>query len=211
MRSLHPSLPFIRLLECRGCGGAGHGAFLSRRGTPGPVERIRDHWRGGMTWRQPRPFYPEFELRRGGHLFAELEFPSGWILRATGKAFDRSWRLEQKGFWRRTVSMVDVHTGREVLELRLPVWRKAALTTSQGRTYTARAGFTHYRIEDEDGMILVRFPFKFRLFRLEADVEVSERAAALPELPELVVAGWFLAVLVMRQATTASGSGAATS
>lgn len=177
---------------------------MSRQAPPRPVERIRDHWRTGMTWRQPRPLVPEFELRRGAHLFAELRFTSGWTLRGAAKAFDRDWRLEQKGVLRRTVSMTDTRTGREALELRLPVWRKATLKTPRGRTYTAKAGLTQYVIEDDDGLILVRFPLKLRVFRFEADVELTEQAAVLPELPDLVVAGWFLAVLTSQQAAAAS-------
>lgn len=192
-------------------GGERHAVFMSGKRPPGLVERIRDHWRAGMTWRQPRPLVPEFELRRGAHLFAELTFTSGWTVQAEARAFDREWRLEQKGMWRRTVTMTDRRTGREVLELRLPVWRKATLNTPRGRSFTAKAGLTHYRIEDEDGIILVRFPLKLRVFRFEADVELTERAADLPDLPDLVVAGWFLAILTSRQAAAASaGAGAPT-
>lgn len=169
-----------------------------------PVERIRDHYRAGMTWRQPRPFVPEFELRRGATFFATLEFHGGAKLRADARAYDREWHLEQLGFLRRHVDMVDRRTQRSALTIRLPLLRDAQLVTPTGRSYTGRAGWTAYTVKDATGETVVRLPYKMRLVALEADVEITERAAELPELPELVVAGWFLAILSSPHAASAA-------
>lgn len=169
------------------------------------MERIRDEWNRGMTWRQPRPFVPEFELRRGGHLFAALDF-EGWNLQATAQAHDRSWTFERPRLLSRQVQMVHAATGHPALGIRLPGWRRATLETPGGRRYTCTPDWsgTEYRVQDDDGEAAVTFSRKLRLLTFEADVAIDARLIDRTELPELVVAGWYLATIVALQSVTAA-------
>jgi hypothetical protein len=68
---------------------------------------------------------------------------------------------------------------------------------------------THYQFQSEADQPLVRFHNR-GLLRLEAEVEATPEALGLPELPLLVLFGWYLVVMLYKDSAAVSATVAAT-
>jgi hypothetical protein len=157
-----------------------------------------------LTWSQQSLFKNEYELHWGGELVGTLRFPKMLGTMGEGQSGDGSWTFERKGFWKTTTliktsgsaQVVGSYTNKKwgaggILELstgkKLTIWRSIWKGLSELRT--------------EEGEPLFEIRQKSSL-RLSATVRISRKALALPELPWLVLFGFYL--LVMARSDAAS-------
>jgi hypothetical protein len=157
-----------------------------------------------LTWSQQSLFKNEFELRWGGELVATLRFPKMIGTMGEAQCGDGRWTFERKGFWKTTIlvkasesdQVVGSYTNKKwgaggTIELsagkKLIIWRSIWKGLSELRT--------------EEGEPLYQIRQKSSL-RLSASVRISRKALALPELPWLVLFGFYLLVMARSDAAT---------
>lgn len=161
------------------------------------------------VWSRPRVFRRRWVLRAGEEPIAELESRPAWGFTMTGEADGRRWRLRHRGFLRGLVEVErEVADGEWSPVARFePGWFGAGrLPRTSGDLAWRRADFMGRRWEfrDATGRALVAFVRLPGLFRAGCRVQIADEARTRDDLPELVMLGWFLVVLMARQAHAAA-------
>jgi hypothetical protein len=157
-----------------------------------------------LYWIQPKTFERRFELRAGDSLIATLCFETAFGTLATAESADGSWTFKRVGFLnpRVTVREVGVDTNLAVYQPRF--WGDGSLEFRDGRVYRWRAtNFwgTQWGFADSDENQLfalkpgVDKPKLSDLLKTQALVEIEPQGHTLPELPLLVLLGWYLMIL----------------
>ena len=164
-----------------------------------------------LRWAQPKAMRSEYELTASGEVVARLSIPSPWGTKATAESGDGAWTFKRTGFWQQTASIRKQGSDEDLAIFRNNTWHNGGtLTFSNGREFRATTNFWSTRLEFEDGagMPMVRYHYG-GVFKLHADVEVTAAARQLPETPLLVLFGWYLALMLHRDAAGASAAVAA--
>jgi len=80
------------------------------------------------------------------------------------------------------------------------------LILPDGREYLVTSNFwqTEYGFKTVGGEPLVNFKSKMSLLHHSTEVEILPAGENLPELPWMVLLGWYLAVMMSNDATTAA-------
>lgn len=169
-----------------------------------------------LYWIQPKGLGRHFELRAEDEIVATLGFETLCGSLARAQSADESWTFKRIGFFNPRVTVRKA--GEEAnLAVYTPRWtgREGTLEFSNGRVYRwVQANFwaTRYQISDEAGNPLISFRSgagKSKLsdlFKTQARVEIDLRGRALPELPLLVLLGWYLIVLQQEDAAAAAAT-----
>ena len=174
-----------------------------------------------LCWIQPKGLDNRwFELRAGDGIVATLEFETLCGSLARAQSADGSWTFKRVGFFNPRVTVRKA--GQEAdLAVYTPRWtgREGTLEFPDGRVFGwVQANFwaTKFQITDAAGYSLVSFESgaeKSRLsdiFKTQARVEIGRRGRALPELPLLVLLGWYLIILQKQDAAAVAAVIAAT-
>jgi hypothetical protein len=172
-----------------------------------------------LCWIQPKGLGRHFELRAGDDVLAILRFETLCGSLARAESADGSWTFKRVGFFKPRVTVRKA--GEEVnLAVYTPRWtgREGALEFPDGRVFSwKQTNFwaARYQITDAVGNLLASFQSgidKSKLsdiFKTQARVEIDLRGRALPELPLLVLLGWYLIVLQENDAAAAGAAAAA--
>ena len=151
-----------------------------------------------LKWMQPSAWKMEYELRAGDELIAALRFRSSFGSFATAESADGCWTFKRVGFWQTRVTIrgcgsdIDIamfknNTWSGGGTLELPDGRKILATTNRWQT--------NFEFKTEADETLVRFKTG-GLVHFSAKVEIQPGAAAVPELPWIVMFGWYFAVMM---------------
>jgi len=158
------------------------------------VRPIREVAGSELLWIQGRGL--AFELRAGDEVAGSLRWERSSL--ATGKTADERWTFKREGFWHARVT-VRVPGSDANLAVFDPSWtRGGSLELEPGRTLRfVAANFWRSQWDwvDEASQPLVHFKNHGTGFKLECKVVVENQAIALPDMPLLVVLGWYLLVL----------------
>lgn len=161
-----------------------------------------------LLWVQPSVTKQAFELRAGEEVVATLVWQRSSLARA--EIAERSWSFKREGFWHPQVTVRDPDSDQNEAVFR-PSWTGGGvLELSNGRLLrlgTANLWHSQWDWQLPDGSRLVHFRSRSGFLKSGAEVNIAEGAQDLPELPLLVVLGWYLLVLFARDAAT-HGSGA---
>lgn len=155
----------------------------------------------GLRWSQPSALRAEYELRLGDVLVGILRLRELGTL-GTAESGDGSWTFKRVGFWQNRATIRVLGSDMDLAEFRNNTWPMGgALKFQAGRTFRATTNLwmTQFAFSDEADVPLVRFHYG-GAFRRWADVEITEVAKPLPELPLLVLFGWYLLVMLDRDA-----------
>lgn len=155
-----------------------------------------------LEWAQPSAWKMQYELHSGAELVATLRFRSSFGSFATGESLDGGWTFKRIGFWqtRATVRAEGSETDLAMFKhnswsgggsLEFPDGRKLLATTNGWQT--------KLEIKTEAGEILLRFNTR-GFVHLSATLEIHPAAAQMPELPWLVMFGWYLVVMLYMEA-----------
>ncbi len=169
-----------------------------------------------LYWIQPKGLGRYFELRAGDDVLATLRFETLCGSLARAESADGSWTFKRAGFFKPRVTVRKA--GEEVNSaVYTPRWtgREGVLEFAGGRVFNwTQTDFwaTRYQISDVAENPLVSFESGLDqsrltdLFKTQARVAIDLRGRALPELPLLVLLGWYLIVLQKEDAAAVAAT-----
>ena len=163
-----------------------------------------------LVWIQPARLTQSFELQASDEVVATLEFQRASL--ASGETADQRWTFKREGFWHPQVTVRVPDSDANVAVFK-PAWTGGGtLEIPQGRQLRfGAANFWHSQWDwsDASNQPLVHFKSHAGLFKMEGEVDIESGAVSLPELPLLVVLGWYLLILFARDSAAAAGASAA--
>jgi hypothetical protein len=147
-----------------------------------------------LSWHQPRAFRGEYELWAGDELLATLWSGSsfGAIMGAKTGASEFSIRTE--GFFQDLIAVREVGAvGVAAYFRKGSAERQLALSDNRGYGWKMLSFWSRrWAFVDDSDRPLVSFQAWSQSFRAGCDVAIDPGALALPELPILVILGWYL-------------------
>jgi hypothetical protein len=171
-----------------------------------PLAEIADQ---DLVWVQPARSKQAFELRAADQSEATLSFERASLARAVTAT--QQWTFKREGFWHPQVTIRVSGSDVNVAVFK-PGWGGGGtLELAEGRLLRfGAANFWHSQWDwlEPDGKPLVHFKSHPGLLRMEGQVDIESEAASLPELPLLVVLGWYLLILFTRDAAAAGSTAA---
>ena len=155
---------------------------------------------GSLKWAQVSG--KAHELRSQDDVIATLEFRNVFGTLGTAKNADGCFTFKRIGFWQSRASVRACESDAEIAVFVNNTWASGGtLEFPDGRNYKASTNFWMTRLEftSEADESLVRFHYG-GVFRKNADVEVSETARRDPHADLLVTFGWYLLIMLSRDA-----------
>ncbi len=171
------------------------------------MQKIATRSDQALQWRQPNMFKMEYELRAGEELVATLRFRSSFGTLATAQSADGCWTFKRVGFFQNHVTVRVCDSETDLAVFKNNTWKGGGtLILPDGREYLVTTIFwqTEYGFKTAGGESLVNFKSKMGLLDHSAEVEILPAGKNLPELPWMVLLGWYLAVMMSNDATTAA-------
>ncbi len=160
-----------------------------------------------LKWVQPG-LKMEYELLTGDTQVADLIFRSSWGTLAFATSGEGSWTFKRIGFWQNKASIRANDSEEDLAVFTNNTWRQGGtLEFAGGLRYKATTNFWMTKMEwqTEAEQPLVRFHIG-GFFRQSAEVEILPAAARLPELPILVLFGWYLILMLHRDSAAAAAA-----
>jgi hypothetical protein len=163
------------------------------------MRSVRDLIGQELKWVQPKAMQMEYELRSAEEPVASLRFRSSFGSLATGECADGCWTFKRVGFWRTRATIRVCGTETDIAAFHNNTWTSGGtLEMPDGRILPANSNFwmTQYEFRTEGGETLVRYRRIGGILHLSSEVEIRPAAASMPELPWLVILGWYLTVMM---------------
>src|SRR6266850_1503326 len=153
----------------------------------------------------------EYELRAGDELIATLRFRSSFGSFATAESPDGCWTFKRVGFWQTRVTIRTCENDTELATFRNNTWTGGGtLELPDGRTFRATTNLWQSKREFKDGSDDVLIQLAGRgVAHLSATVEIRPSALRMPELPWMVMLGWYLIVMMSHDAAAGAAAGGA--
>ncbi len=151
-----------------------------------------------LKWGQPSAWKMEYELRADEELIATLRFRSSFGTFATAESADGCWTFKRMGFWQTKATIRECGSDTDIALFKNNTWsRGGTLELPDGRKLNAsiKGWKTTFEFKSETDETLVRFK-SGGFVHLSAAVEIPPEAAAMPELPWIVMLGWYLTVMM---------------
>lgn len=168
------------------------------------MKRMRDVTGGPLRWVQPGAWTQAYELHAPEETAATLVFRSAFGSLGTGESADGSWTFKRIGFLSTRATVRRSGEDTDLAVFHNNTWSGGGtLELADGRKYRANVNFwtTQYELRTESDSPLITFRRVGGLFHLSSTVEVHDAAKALPELPWLLMLGWYLTVMLHRDVT----------
>ena len=166
-----------------------------------------------LIWRQPSTTKEEYALLAGDDPapVATLRWPKAMGSLAEASAGDSAWTFKRVGFWRTTgtIRAAGTETDQATFD---PRWNgDGVLALDGGATYLWHGSHVWNRTYawlNAHEQEVVRFDPTKGMLKSSATVEPLVDATRLPDLPLLVLFGWYLLVMGNRDAGAATVMGA---
>ncbi len=159
-----------------------------------------------LSWRQPRAFKLEFELKHGEEVVARFHFPKLFSHEAIGESADGCWKFRRRGFLRRRFEIIPCNNELPIATLIPDMWERGGeLVLSKGRKLHLSSNWwkaTH-SVKTDSGETLLECT-KRGIFKAAADVRFRAKAEEYTELPWIIMLVWYLIILARRRAAHAS-------
>jgi hypothetical protein len=163
------------------------------------MKNIRDLVGQELKWSQPHQLKREYELHAGNELVATLRFRSLFGSFATAESGDGCWTFKRVGFWQTSVTIRSHGSDQDIAVFKNNTWTNGGtLELPNGCHYPANTHFwmTTYEFTTEAGQSLVQYRRIGGILSASSLVTIQPSAAALGELPWLVMLGWYLRVML---------------
>lgn len=150
-----------------------------------------------LLWTQPRILHEEYQLQHGDKVVGTLRFRSSLGSFATAENSAGSWTFKRLGFLQTRVTVRVAGADADLATFRNNTWSGGGtLDLPDGRHFKAATNFwqTRYEILDATDQPLLRYRME-GLLRMSGHMDVLVPA---PELPWLMMLGWYLAVMMHR-------------
>jgi hypothetical protein len=167
-----------------------------------------------LKWVRPSLTTLAYELQHGDEPVATLQFRSSWGTLATAESGDGCWTFKRIGFLQTRVTIRTCTAEGPVAEAGISqadtaIFRNnswtggGTLELPDGREYRANSNFwmTKFGFTTTEGDPLVGFQQIGGVLKLSSTVTIHPDAATIPELPWIVMLGWYLTVLLHRDAS----------
>jgi hypothetical protein len=159
-----------------------------------------------LQWHKPHLFGAQYELRSGEALIATLQFRSLWGTLASGQSGDGCWTFKRVGFWQTRATIRPCDSEQEIATFRNNTWSEGGtLLLPDGRQYPANTNFwqTQYEFKTPTGDSLIHYRNR-GLLGSSAEVTIFPQAQEVPELPWMVMLGWYLVVMMQNDSAAAT-------
>ena len=159
-----------------------------------------------LQWDRTSLFKAEYELKSGEALVATLRFRSIWGTFATAQSADGCWTFKRVGFWQTRATIRPCDSEAEIATFKNNTWSEGGtLLFPDGRRYPANTNFwqTQYEFQTEAEDSLIHYRNR-GLFRSSAEVTIFPKAQELPELPWMVMLGWYLIIMIQNDSADAA-------
>jgi hypothetical protein len=158
-----------------------------------------------LSWTQPRFLASEYDLSRGSDVIGTLRFRSGWGSLATAQIAKGCWTFKRLGFLKTRVSVRACESEDDLAVFRNATWKGGGtLELARGAAIQANTNFWHskYEFVGAGDEVLVTYR-THKGFKLSGEMQILPAARSLPELPWIVMLGWYLAVMMHRDDSAA--------
>ena len=175
------------------------------------MRRIADLISQELKWEQPSALRMEYELRTGEELIATLRFRSSFGTFAIAESTEGCLTFKRVGFWQTSVTVRQCDSDDDIATFKNNTWsNRGTLELADGRTFQAATNFwqSKFGFTSESGETLIQFNTG-GFIHLSAEVSIGPSAVNMLELPWVVMLGWYLVVMIQRDAvvsTTAMNS-----
>jgi hypothetical protein len=162
-----------------------------------------------LKWVQPHTLKMNYELHAGDKVAATLQFRSSFGSFATGTSADGSWTFKRVGFWQTKVTVRASGGETDLAVFKNNTWSGGGtLELPDGRMYPANTNFwaTQYEFKTEMGDALISYREIGGMLHMGAVTEIHPPAKALPELPWMVLLGWYLTVMMHMDSAAAAAA-----
>ncbi len=173
------------------------------------MRRIADWIGHELKWVQPQTLKMEYELRAGETQVATLRFRSAFGSLATAESAEGCWTFKRVGFLRTRVTIRVCGTESEIATFRNNTWNSGGtLELPDGRGFQANSNFwqTQYEFKNAAGENLFRYRNIGGVLHASSAVEIEPAAASVPELPWMVLLGWYLVVMMQSDSGAAAAA-----
>jgi hypothetical protein len=162
-----------------------------------------------LKWVQPNTFKLEYELRADDELAATLRFRSSFGSLATAESADGCWTFKRVGFWQTRATVRHCGADVDIATFKNNTWKGGGtLELPDGRKFLANTNFwqTQYEFKTETGEKLFGYRNIGGVLNLSAQVQIEPQVISLPELPWMVMLGWYLALMLHRDCAAAAAT-----
>ncbi|MBN1933859.1 MAG: hypothetical protein JW934_04290 [Anaerolineae bacterium] len=143
-----------------------------------------------LKWLQPNIFKMEYELRAGDEPVATLRFRSAFGTLATAESADGCWTFKRVGCFQNRVTARTCDSETDLATFNNNTWKNGGtLILVDGCEFPVTSNF---------------WQTKWGLSHQSAEVNVLPAGEDLPELPWMILLGWYLAVMMHTDAIAAS-------
>ena len=158
------------------------------------MSTIRESVGRDLAWIQPARPQQAFELYAGDTVVATLRFERASL--AIGEGDGHSWTFKREGFWhpRVTVRLPDSDDNAATFQASWSGGGSLELSDRVLRFGAANFWHSQWDWQDGDKQSLVHFKSQHGFLKMEGQVEIEPGAADVPDLPLIVVLGWYLLV-----------------
>ncbi len=162
-----------------------------------------------LTWTKPRLFKSNYELRFGDELLATLRFQRIFRSAAIAEGEDGCWIFDRRGILKRRTIVRLCGSSTTAATFRKNTWKEGGrLELSDGRTFTVIASLWKHSLEiqTDAGETLIQMNSR-GVFRPSAKVQMYRTCLHVPEFPWMVMLGWYLIIMMKRDAAARRAHG----
>ena len=173
------------------------------------MKRIAELVARELKWVQPHTFKMEYELHVEDELAATLRFRSSFGSLATAESADGCWTFKRVGFWQTRVTIRACGTDTDIAIFKNNTWSGGGtLEFPDGRKFRANTNFwlTRYGFNTEADEALFGYRNIGGMLHLSAAVDIQPRAAHIPEIPWMVMLGWYLTAMIHMDSAAAAAA-----
>lgn len=163
-----------------------------------------------LAWSQPSALKMEFELSAGGKPVGALKFRNSFGSHATATLADGEWTFKRIGFWRNWACIREAGSSANLAMFQNNTWKSGGtLQFIGGRSFRASTHFWQkkFMFKDETKEKVVRFRYG-GVFHRSAIVDVTKHGRDFPELPMLILFGWYLVIMLESDSIVAASAAA---
>lgn len=162
-----------------------------------------------LKWVQPHAMKREYELRAGDEIAATLRFRNAFGSFAAAAGADGEWTFKRVGFLQTRVTIRAAGSENDLAVFKNNTWKGGGtLELPDGRSYPADTNFwaTRYAFKTETGEPLIRYRKIGGFLHMSSAVEIDPLARHMPEMPWMVMLGWYLTLMMYSDSAAAAGA-----
>ncbi len=160
-----------------------------------------------LKWIQPHALKMEYELHIGDMVVATLRFRSSFGSFAMATSTEGSWTFKRVGFWQTKVTIRASETETDLAVFKNNTWSAGGtLELPDGRKYPANTNFwaTQYEFKTDRGEALISYRNIGGVLHLSSVTEIHPLAKDIPEIPWMIMLGWYLTVMMHMDSAAAA-------